>query len=99
MMNDELDRLQQCPDIATLQSTLYSLCARFGSVAHLNILTATHAGRRQALCFVRMASLEEEQELMSGLGIGRFGGELVAVVDLQASQPPPVTADLAGTVP
>ncbi len=43
--------------------------------------------KQQALCFVRMASEEEEQQLMSGLGIGRFGGELVVVVDLLAEQP------------
>jgi hypothetical protein len=89
----ELDQLQQCPDIATLQTVLTAMCTRFGSVIQLNILPAAHAGKQQALCFVRMASEEEEQKLMSGLGIGRFGGELVVVVDLLADQPSP-SADL-----
>lgn len=89
----ELDQLQQCPDIATLQTVLRKMCARFGSVTQLNILPAAHAGKHQALCFLRMASEEEEQQLMSGLGIGRFGGELVVVVDLRAEQPSP-TAEL-----
>ena len=89
----ELDQLQQCPDIATLQTVLGTLYSRFGSVTQLNIVPAAHAGKQQALCFVRMASEEEEQQLMSGLGIGRFGGELVVVVDLLAEQPSP-TADL-----
>jgi len=85
----ELDQLQQCPDIATLQTVLGSMCARFGTVTQLSILPAAHAGKQQALCFVRMASAEEEQKLMSGLGIGRFGGELVVVVDLRAERPSP----------
>lgn len=89
----ELDQLQQCPDIATLETALRSMCARFGSVRQVNILPAAHAGKQQALCFLRMASEEEEQKLMSGLGIGRFGGELVVVVDLRAEQPS-ATADL-----
>ncbi|EJL90378.1 hypothetical protein PMI15_00325 [Polaromonas sp. CF318] len=93
MSSPELDQLQQCPDIDTLQTVLRTLCARFGSVTQLNILPAAHAGKQQALCFLRMASEEEEQKLMSGLGIGRFGGELVVVVDLLAGQPSP-TADL-----
>jgi len=89
----ELDQLQQCPDIATLETALRRMCARFGSVRQVNILPAAHAGKQQALCFLRMASEEEEQKLMSGLGIGRFGGELVVVVDLLAEQPS-ATADL-----
>ena len=40
-----------------------------------------------------MATEEEEQKLMSGLGIGRFGGELVVVVDLRVVEPQR-TADL-----
>jgi hypothetical protein len=84
----ELDQLQQCPDIATLQPVLRNMCARFGSVTQLNIVPAAHAGKQQALCFLRMATEEEEQKLMSGLGIGRFGGELVVVVDLLAADPP-----------
>jgi len=94
MTTDELDQLGRCPDMAALQSALGDLCARFGSVTQLNILPAAHAGKRQALCFVRMASPEEEHRLMSGLGIGRFGGELVVVVDLHAPEPPAMTADL-----
>jgi hypothetical protein len=84
----ELDQLQQCPDIPTLRKVLKNMCERFGSVQQLNILPAAHAGKQQALCFLRMASGEEEQKLMSGLGIGRFGGELVVVVDLLAAEPP-----------
>ena len=54
----ELDQLQQCPDIATLRTVLGTLCARFGTVTQLNILPAAHAGKHQALCFLRMATDE-----------------------------------------
>jgi hypothetical protein len=35
--------------------------------------------------FLRMASSEEEAQIMTALGIGRFGGELVLVVNLKAA--------------
>lgn len=94
MTTEELDQLGRCPDMTALRSALGELCARFGSVTQLNILPATQAGKQQALCFVRMSSPEEERQLMSGLGIGRFGGELVVVVDLQTPGPPQMTLDL-----
>lgn len=88
----ELDQLQQCPDIATLEAALGAMCARFGTVTQLSILPAAHAGKHQALCFIRMATDEEEQKLMSGLGIGRFGGQLVVVVELRAAEAQQATA-------
>ena len=88
----ELDQLQQCPDIATLEAALGPMCARFGTVTQLSILPAAHAGKHQALCFIRMATDEEEQKLMSGLGIGRFGGQLVVVVELRAAEAQQATA-------
>lgn len=80
--NDQLNQLQHCPDITTLRPALHSLCSRFGSVARLDILSARQSGRRQALCFVRMDSVDQERQLMSELGVGRFGGDLVLIVDL-----------------
>lgn len=85
MTDNELDQLQRCPDVATLQAELRRLCSRFGTVTQLSIVPTTHSGKRQVLCLLRMASAEEEAQLMSGLGIGRFGGELVVVVDLLAA--------------
>jgi hypothetical protein len=84
-MNHEFALLQNHADIATLRPALHSLCSRFGSVARLDILAASQAGRRQALCFLRMDSAAQERELMSELGVGRFGGDLVVILDLQAS--------------
>jgi hypothetical protein len=81
-MHNEIDQLKNFTDISTLRPALHSLCSRFGSVARLDILAASQAGRRQALCFLRMGSPAQEQQLMRELGVGRFGGDLVVVVDL-----------------
>ena len=99
--------LCKCADIAALRTALQEMCAPFGTVRRMDILTAVHEGRQQAICFLRMATPEQEQALMRLLGIcflrmatpeqeqalmrllgvGRFGGEIVFVVDLDA--PPP----------
>lgn len=87
-MKDLLESLENCSDISELKPVLHALCTRFGSVSRLDVLPASQAGRRQALCFVRMQSLEEEEALVRELGIGRFGGALVVVVDLLPRQAP-----------
>ncbi|WP_411878547.1 hypothetical protein [Polaromonas sp. YR568] len=83
-MNTTLDELNGYADIGALRPALLSLCSRFGSIARLDILAATQAGKRQALCFLRMGSAEQEQQLIREFGVGRFGGDLVLVVDLNA---------------
>ncbi len=81
-MTITFDQLNNFSDIGTLKPALHSLCSRYGSVARLDILAASQAGKRQALCFVRMDSAEQERRLMSDLGVGRFAGDLVMIVDL-----------------
>ncbi len=80
-----LRELQQCDSAETLTPALRRLCSDFGSVENLVILTARHEGTKQAICFLRLASDEQEQMLMQTLGVGKFGGEVVIVVDLKAS--------------
>lgn len=75
--------LQQCSDVTTLTPALHRLCSSFGRVDKLAILTATHKGARQAICFLRLETPEKERILMKTLGVGRFGGEVVFVVDLK----------------
>ncbi|CAN5157714.1 hypothetical protein BH10PSE16_BH10PSE16_25940 [soil metagenome] len=77
-----LDGLRHCPDVTTLKPALHRLCETFGRVARLDVLTAMHEGTRQAICFLRLDSPEQEQTLMQTLGVGRFGGEIVFVVNL-----------------
>lgn len=82
-MNTAFKQLENFSDISTLKPAIHSLCSRYGSVARLDILAASQAGRRQALCFVRMDSADEERQLMSDLGVGRFAGDLVMIVNLR----------------
>lgn len=82
-MHHEFHQLSTFTNISSLKPALHSLCSRYGSVARLDILAASQAGKRQALCFLRMGSAEQELHLMSELGVGRFGGDLVVIVDLQ----------------
>lgn len=48
----------------------------------LDILTAIHEGTTQAICFLRMERPEQELQLMKTLSVGRFGGEVVFVLNL-----------------
>jgi hypothetical protein len=90
-----LDRLRHYPDVATLKPVLHNLCEKFGRVTRLDVLTALHAGTKQAICFLRLESPEKEQVLMQTLGVGRFGEEIVFVVDLY----PAVNSDIQGQPP
>lgn len=80
-----LDDLRRCTSISMLRSALYALCSQHGQLRHLDIVAAAQAGRRQALCFLRMQTKAEEQSLVHALGIGRFGGEVVLVVHLSSA--------------
>jgi hypothetical protein len=93
-MMTAFDQLQNFSDIGTLKPAIHSLCSRYGSVARLDILAASQAGKRQALCFVRMDSMEQERQLMTELGVGRFAGDLVMIVDLHT--PGTVRAETPG---
>ena len=80
-----LDDLRQCPDVATLKPALQKLCEKFGKIARLDVLTAMHDGTKQAICFLRLDAPDKEVALMKALGVGRFGGEIVFVVNLNES--------------
>ena len=80
-----LDDLRQCPDVATLKPALQKLCEKFGKIARLDVLTAMHEGTKQAICFLRLDAPDKEMALMKALGVGRFGGEIVFVVNLNDS--------------
>jgi len=82
-MNSALTDLTQCGDVESLQSALHTLCAEFGSVFRLDILTMFEAGKRQAVCLLRLDSSEHEHKLMTKLGAGRFGEDLCVVAALR----------------
>jgi hypothetical protein len=82
-MNNALKDLEQCGDVMSLESALRTLCSEFGAVSRLDILTMTDSGKRHAVCLLRLDSSEQEQNLMTKLGAGRFGEDLYVVVDLR----------------
>lgn len=84
-----LAELRQYSDVSSLKTALHQLCSEFGRITRLDILTAMHEGTKQAICFLRMERPEQEQQLMKSLGVGRFGGEVVFVLNLSV----PVTAE------
>ncbi len=80
-----LAELRQHSDVSSLKSALLQLCGEFGRITRLDILTAMHEGTKQAICFLRMERPEQEQQLMKSLGVGRFGGEVVFVLNLNVT--------------
>lgn len=74
--------LRPCRSIPALRTELYDLCRPYGSIKRLDVLQSKHEGARQAICFLRMGTASQEAALMHALGVGRFGGEIVFVVDL-----------------
>lgn len=87
-----LAELRQHSDVPSLKSALHQVCGQFGRITRLDILTAIHEGTTQAICFLRMERPEQELKLMKTLGVGRFGGEVVFVLNLNV----PVTCEDPG---
>lgn len=73
-------------NVDTLEVALRSACAQIGGLSHLHIATASHGGKRQALCFFRMDAPAQEHRAIQELGAGRAGDELVLVVNLHSQQ-------------
>jgi hypothetical protein len=79
---DRLKALTGCSDPDRLRAAMQELCAEFGKVTSIDVMTMTEADKRRALCFLRLESEAQEIELMSRLGASRFGNEVLVVVDL-----------------
>lgn len=84
MAQERLQSLRACRDTLTLRSAIGELCAEFGKVTRIDILTMAEAQKRRALCFLRLESQAQELRLMASLGVSRFGEDLLVVVDLPA---------------
>lgn len=85
-MSQTTDHLKNCTDASDLKRELRSMCSRFGNIMRLDVLMAKRGGTRQAMCFWRMETPEREDEVMSEFGVGRFAGDLVMIVDLEAGE-------------
>jgi len=79
---DRLKALTGCGDTDRLGFAIRELCAEFGKVTSIDILTMSEAEKVRALCFLRLESEAQETQLMASLGVGRFGNEVLVVVDL-----------------
>lgn len=84
-MNQALKDLSSCGDFGSLESRLRALCSGFGPVSRMDVLPLVDAGKRKAVCILRLNSSEQEQNLMAQLGAVRFGEDLCVVVDLRMS--------------
>ena len=74
------------PHALTLHDQLHALFSRYRQVQRLDLVRAADQGQnRRVMCFLRMASESQEQALASALGMGRFGGDLVWVLALDAA--------------
>lgn len=83
---DWSESLAACSDAASLRSAVGALCAEFGKLTRIDILTMAEAEKRRALCFLQLESAAQERELMTTLGVPRFGEDLLVVVDLQPAR-------------
>jgi len=79
---DRLKPLAGCCDADSLKSAVQRMCAEFGRVTRIDILTMAEVEKWQALCFLRLESEEQETQLMTSLGACRFGSDVLVVVDL-----------------
>jgi len=67
-------------DISIWRDRLHALFSEHGHVSRLDLVRADQAGQRRYLCFLRMASEEEDSAVALALGLGRFGGDLVMLI-------------------
>ncbi len=86
---ERVKSLASCRDALSLKSAVQELCTAFGKVTQLDVLTMAEAETRRALCFLRLESAAQEQQLMTSLGAPRFGDDVLIVVDLPRSSPRP----------
>jgi hypothetical protein len=84
-MNQALRDLSSCGDFGSVESGLRALCSGFGPLSRMDVLPMVDAGKRKAVCLLRVNSSEQEQNLMTQLGAVRFGEDLCVVVDLRMS--------------
>lgn len=82
---DRLKSLARCRDAGSLEPALHEMCAEFGKVTRMEILTMSEAEKRRALCFVQLESEAQESRLMACLGACRFGSDVLVVVDLSGA--------------
>lgn len=79
---DRLKPLAGCRDVGSLETAVREMCAEFGELTRIHIMTMAGAEQRRALCFLRLESEAQETRLMTSLGVSRFGNDVLVIVDL-----------------
>lgn len=79
---ERLRPLMECRDVQSLKTAVQALCAEFGKLTSIDVLTMAEAERRRALCFLRLESAAQEQQLIASVGASRFGEDVLVVVDI-----------------
>lgn len=87
-MNSQLENLGRLGSVVELKQSLRAICSAYGVVTKLEVLLAKQVGKRRALCFLGMQTLEQEQVLMRELQLGQFGGDVVAIIELESDMQP-----------
>lgn len=82
---ERLKPLAACRDVGSLKSAVREMCAEFGKVTRMDILTMAEAEKRRALCFLQLESEAQESRLIACLGACRFGGDVLVIVDLSGA--------------
>lgn len=75
-------------DDFSLRGRLLDLLSPYGQVRRLELVRADLGQARRVMCFLRMASGPQEQAVVAALGMGRFGGDLVLVLDCASAVAP-----------
>lgn len=81
-MNSIAATLADCDDVQSLATTLAQVCAAYGPVAYLRIVTLTNRGQREALCFIQLATRAHEVGLAQLLQAQRVDDFLTLRVPL-----------------
>jgi hypothetical protein len=84
-----LESLTGCCDAVSVRAAITDLCAEFGKVTRIDVLTLAADEKRRAVCLLRLESDAQEKQLMSRLGVSRFGDDVLVVVDLPARRDRP----------
>lgn len=87
-MNSQLENLGSLASVVELKKSLRAICSAYGAVTKLEVVVARQVGKRRALCFLGMQSSEQEQVLMRELQLGQFGGDVIAIIELESDMQP-----------
>ena len=91
---DRMKPLAGCSDVGSLETAVRQMCAEFGKLTRIHIMTMAEAEQRRALCFLRLESEAQETRLMTRLGVSRFGNDVLVIVDLPGAMKP-ISKELA----